>query len=239
MCERRVARLLGADKRAFILAMDHQRVLRAPRLDGGRIADLLAAAQQAGADGAMVTLAAARRWGHLAPRLSLVASVSSARPDVALVVDEALRLDCQAIKYEVFPLTSTAEGDYAYLESLVLRADRVGLPVMAEVVPGGFDAASAHSVANLSHACTIAAEIGTRLLKIPPPTDGQLGPVVEAVPIPVLILGGPRDGESDLSDVVRAAIRYGAAGAIVGRHVFDSDDPEPALHSLVAAVHGA
>ena len=62
--------------------------------------------------------------------------------------------------------------------------------------------------------------------------------VVSAVPIPILISGGPVNGPfTDLLEVVEQAVYSGASGVCIGRQVFASPNPEARVMALNAIVH--
>lgn len=64
-------------------------------------------------------------------------------------------------------------------------AERVGLPVMAEMIPGGFGRAVEWSVENISKAARLGAELGADIIKTVCPQDpAQFAEVVAACPVP-------------------------------------------------------
>ena len=62
--------------------------------------------------------------------------------------------------------------------------------------------------------------------------------VTEAVPIPVLIAGGPSDAPfSDTLAIVEQGKSAGGAGVCMGRQVFGSQDPSAHVAALRQVVH--
>ena len=60
----------------------------------------------------------------------------------------------------------------------------------------------------------------------------------EAVPIPVLIAGGPRGIPfRELLDIVEAAMGVGGSGVCMGRQVFGTDDTAVHVAALRAIIH--
>ncbi len=191
--------------------------------------------RSADVDGYLLSLSTARHVeSHLAGR-AVVVSVSHDYQEAQQVVEQAVAFGASALKYEVYPYTELESATMRGMEALAVHADRWGLPIMAEVVPGGFDEVSVHTSANLRDSVRRAAEAGADIAKIPPPNDGLLAEVTEYASIPVLLLGGARRG--GLPEVLARAHQFGPAvdGLVFGRYVVE--DPDPA--KVVAALREA
>ena len=91
----------------------------------------------------------------------------------------------------------------------------------------------------IAHAARVAWELGCDVVKVPWTGDiNSFKLVCQAVPIPVLISGGPRGiSFTDLLQIVELAISAGGSGVCIGRQVFGSDDPESCIRALRAIVH--
>jgi len=62
--------------------------------------------------------------------------------------------------------------------------------------------------------------------------------VTKAVPIPVLIAGGPRGIPfRELLDIVEAAMGVGGSGVCMGRQVFGTDNTTAHIAALRAIIH--
>ena len=62
--------------------------------------------------------------------------------------------------------------------------------------------------------------------------------VCSAVPIPVLIAGGPRGTSfTELLRIVEQSISAGGAGVCMGRQVFGADDPVSHIRALKSVIH--
>jgi DhnA family fructose-bisphosphate aldolase class Ia len=84
----------------------------------------------------------------------------------------------------------------------------------------------------------MAVELGADLLKLEYGGDPKaFREIVEASPVPVLILGGPkRPTQRDaLADVVASA-KAGAAGLVIGRNIWQHDNPGAMVRALRAAM---
>jgi DhnA family fructose-bisphosphate aldolase class Ia len=147
-------------------------------------------------------------------------------------VEQAVAFGASALKYEVYPYCEREVVTMRCLEALAIHADRWSLPVMAEVVPGGFEQVALHTASNLRLSVRRVAEAGADIAKIPSPTEGTLSEVAEYASIPLLLLGGARRG--DLDDVLDRVRQLGPSvdGLVFGRNVVE--DPEPA--KVVAAL---
>lgn len=230
---RRLRQLLGA-RPPVIVAVDHGRRIPAPGLDDlGRVIASLVAAD---ADGLMLTGAMAVRFDRQCGTARIVMSVSVDHPLARVAVEQALVLAADAVKYEVFPMTSEERLTYRALEGLAAECERLGMPLMAEVVPGGFEDRAAQHALAVAQGVRMAAEAGADLVKVPFPVDGTLQPVTASATVPVLLLGGPTSDRGSLEDDVRRGASQGAVGVVVGRRIWESRDPGLAIARLRSAL---
>ncbi len=124
--------------------------------------------------------------------------------------------------------------------TLIEDAHRLGLPVMVEAVLWGsrVPADRRDDWVLVANACRIASELGADVIKTTMPRE-HLKDIAEALPVPVLILGGPhRHDRGPFLDRVTRAIAEGARGIVAGRMVWQSADPADMVRGLRAAVHG-
>lgn len=85
----------------------------------------------------------------------------------------------------------------------------------------------------------IGAEMGADIIKTDwPGSAAALRPITAALPVPVLMAGGPRP-TSDLATVqlVAEVMRGGAAGILFGRAIFGADNPRAVLRACHAIIH--
>jgi DhnA family fructose-bisphosphate aldolase class Ia len=226
-------RLLPPGRKALIVAMDQPRAIYSGALaDPGRVLQNL---RDADVDGYLMTMATARHVESDLAGRPIVISVSQDYQEPQMVVEQALAFGATALKYEVYPCCERERATMRGLEALAVHADRWGLPVMAEVVPGGFDEVALHTVVNLRDSVRRAAEAGADLAKIPPPNDGPVAEVTEYASVPVLLLGGARQGGLDEALARVRLLGVAVAGLVFGRYVVE--DPKPA--SVVSALREA
>lgn len=151
--------------------------------------------------------------------------------------EDALRLGADALAVTAVPGSESEADTLRTLARTVAEARCWGLPVMAEMVPGGFGAGSEQREAEaVALAARLGAELGADLIKAPycPDYDRVTGSTFA----PVVILGGSKGSEADTLATVRAALDAGAAGVAMGRNVFQSPDPAAMTRALAAMVHG-
>jgi DhnA family fructose-bisphosphate aldolase class Ia len=124
---------------------------------------------------------------------------------------------------------------------LTSEALPLGIPTLGMIYPRGpnLKIAEDDTTRGAAHAARVAWELGCDVVKVPWTGDiDSFKLVCQAVPIPVLISGGPR-GISfiDLLEIVESAILAGGSGVCIGRQVFGSGNPESCIRALRAIVH--
>lgn len=143
--------------------------------------------------------------------------------------EDALRLGADAVL--TFMIVGT--GDNAFERDEVARnariareCEKVGLPLIVETLARGRDVKSAASPEWLRFHSRVAAELGADAVKTEYSGDIEsMRTVIEACPVPILVLGGSKtDSEDEALDVIRSAMQAGAAGVFFGRNVFQADD---------------
>jgi len=152
-------------------------------------------------------------------------------------VQDALRLGADAVAVSAFPGSPQEETTLHTLATVIGEAHAWGLPVMGEMVPGGFDSGPEYRTAeSIAIAARVAAELGADWVKIPY-ADG-FDRVVETCYVPTVILGGARKGsERAMLETIRHALDAGAAGVAIGRNIFQADDPAAMTAAVAAIVH--
>jgi DhnA family fructose-bisphosphate aldolase class Ia len=227
---RRFRRVVRNDGRACLVAIDHAAYMGAgPPLD------------------AMEAIAAGRpdailgTW-HLA-RAHAETLGDFAASDVSAILhraEEAITLGADAVVILVFPGAPDEEKSLLRLARLASECEQLGLPVMAEAIPGGWAKAIEWSTENVARAARMAVELGADIVKTvcPGPVE-EFAAVVEACPAPVVALGGPKmASEDDVVALARGVVAAGAAGIAFGRNVWGSPDPTTLVQRLREAVHG-
>jgi fructose-bisphosphate aldolase, class I len=120
----------------------------------------------------------------------------------------------------------------------VEAAHRLGLPLVAEVVAWGANAADRRDAGLLGFGARVAVEAGADLVKTEYTGDpASMAQVVAGCPAPVLVLGGAKGSEEALLEMTRDALRAGASGVIYGRNIWQADDPLRVGRAVRSLVH--
>lgn len=138
-------------------------------------------------------------------------------------------------------------GDYFESEMIKEMGDltgealALGMPTLGMIYPRGpYLKISDGDITNgVAHAARVAWELGCDVVKVPWTGDVESFKLVcQAVPIPVLISGGPRGiSFTELLHIVELSISAGGSGVCIGRQVFGSNNPESCVKALRAVVH--
>jgi DhnA family fructose-bisphosphate aldolase class Ia len=243
---RRFRRIIRADGRSCLVAIDH-----AAYMGGGPPLDAMHAIAAGRPDGILATWHLARSHAETFADCGLVLRVDGgvselgdfAASDVSGILhnaEEAISIGADAVVLLVFPGTPDEEKSLQRLARLASECEQLGLPVMAEAIPGGWARTVEWTTENVARAARIAVELGADIVKtVCPAAPEEFGAVVEACPAPVVALGGPQmDSEDDVVALARGVVAAGAAGIAFGRNVWGSPDPAALVNRLRAAVHG-
>ena len=246
MTTRRMHRIFRKDGRALIVAMDHG-LIDGPcaglELPGETIAKIAAG----GADAVLTSYGVARRFAGELAGLGLILRVDggatslgdSSGPGATFFgVQEALRLGADAVAVSAFPGAPVEVESLERLAHVIAAAHAWGLPVMAEMVPGGFDSTpdkrTPHAIAL---AVRVAAELGADFVKTP--YCAGFEQVIAGCYVPVVVLGGAKQGNevAMLADI-QAAMDAGGAGVAIGRNIFQAENPAAMTAAVARVVHG-
>ena len=123
------------------------------------------------------------------------------------------------------------------LAAVVGEAHVWGIPVMGEMVPGGFDSGPEYrTTESIAIAARVGAELGADWMKIPY-VEG-FGYVADSCYVPAVILGGAKKGsERVMLETIKTALDAGAVGVAIGRNIFQADNPETMTAAVAAIVH--
>lgn len=224
------------DGRVLLVAMDHASFMGPVKgLDLTTMAEVV----KAGADAIMTTFGTARRASQqpdILGQAALVLSLDMHAPEPEEQVINAMRLGADSVKVLV---ASADRQQWTALEQYALVCVRWGMPLQAEVIPGGFDQLEQHTPKNIARVCRQAAEMGADYVKTLYTGDPEsMRRVVEGATVPVIIVGGERVAtELDLLRQVDDALRAGVRGVAFGRNIWSHADPAAMTARLVNVVH--
>lgn len=157
-------------------------------------------------------------------------------------VEEAARLDADAIKSAlVYGREDPAvlEQNLSFVARASERARELGIPSVVEPTLWGKLAEDDLDADRLAHANRIAFELGADILKSPYPGDpASFEPIVSNAPLPVYIAGGPAvDTDREALGMVKGAMDIGARGVMIGRNIWQRDDPASMIRAIGEIVH--
>ena len=137
------------------------------------------------------------------------------------------------------------ENEPEMIESLSQIADEcqlLGVPLLGMIYPRGPNLSPLPDdrTEGVAHAARIGWELGCDVVKVPwTGSPESFAEVTSAVPIPVLVSGGPKsDDFKVVLRMVRAAMIAGAAGVCMGRQIFGDVDPTARVREVREVVHG-
>ena len=236
--KRRMRRLMPADGRLFIVAMDHTSFMDAPIPALARYGDTCALAVENGADAFLAPLGSAGLYAEQIGPAALIASVSTTTPYAEHVIERALALGADAIKTMVYPFGD--DNSVAENGALGVQAARYGIPFIAETIPGGFGRRDLHTPEKIAAGARIGVELGADIIKTFYTGDPEsMRTVIENAGVPVVVLGGPRmDSARDVLQVVHdAVIVAGAAGVAFGTNIWTHERPGDMTAAIAAVIH--
>jgi putative autoinducer-2 (AI-2) aldolase len=234
----RLARIIKADGRAVMLAVDHGYFLgptsglEEPRKT---IAPLLPYA-----DSIMLTRGVLRTSVDPGSEIPVVLRVSGgtsilkelSNEDITVSIEDAIRLNVSAMALSIFVGGEFEKQTLVSLARLVDEGEKHGIPVLAVTAVGKDMVRDARY---LGLACRIAAELGAHIVKTY--YCDKFDEVVESCPIPIIIAGGKKIPEMDALKLTHNAVQDGAVGVDMGRNIFQSDSPVGMIQAVRAIVH--
>ena len=245
MASPRLDNIFGPDGRAVIIALDHG-LIDGPCPGFERPGETISAIVAGGPDAILTSYGIASNFAAELDPVGLILRSDGSEsnlgtPSTGSVgqffgVEEALGVGADALAVTALP-GSPAEADtLRNLARTIGEAHCGHLPVMAEMVPGGFDSPpELRGPEAVAFAARLGAELGADFIKAPYCED--YARVTSSTFVPVVILGGSKGAEADTLANIRAALDAGAAGVAMGRNVFQSKNPTAMTRAVVAVVH--
>jgi len=154
--------------------------------------------------------------------------------DITTSMEEAIRLNVQAVGISIFVGTDYERQTLLNLSKLVDEGEKYGIPVMAVTAVGKeLEKRDARYLALCSR---IAAELGARVVKTY--WCPNFEKVTSGCPVPVVMAGGPQvDTELEVFEFVHDGIQQGAVGVNLGRNVWQNEHPVAMVRALRAIIH--
>ncbi len=241
---RRLNRILAADGKALIVAMDHGAIQGPRGLE--RPGEVIRQVAAGGADAILTSYGVARVFSKELARLGLIirtdGGASTIGPDVSagaplFMVEDAVRLGADGVVANAGPGHRDEVQHMTWLSELASDCDQWGVVLVAEMVPGGFDSGPEfRTLETHKLAARFGSEYGADLLKTP--YCDHFEEVVRSCFTPIVVPGGSKMSEEQLITMVFNAIQAGAVGCAVGRNVWGAADPTKMTAALAAVIHG-
>jgi DhnA family fructose-bisphosphate aldolase class Ia len=243
----RMGRLFGPDGKTLIAALDHGIAGVSPLASLEKPEKLIGALTKAGVDAFILTPGLAEEFASLIHGKGLVLRVDCGPTALTgnwleshpvVTVEDALRLGADAIIAMGIVGTAGESRSLQALAQLARGCEGWSMPLIAEMLPGGF-AASECPAEQIKIAARLGAELGADIIKIRYSGSGEsFCAVTETCFRPVVVLGGSAQDPSQLAVATREAMAAGARGAAVGRNIWQANDPAKVASLLAEAVHG-
>lgn len=242
---RRLSRIFREDGRTLIVAMDHAAHMKnVPGLND--LPHTIEEISRGGADAVLTTFGIAQRFLEALSRMGLILRLDGAPTELNqstgpmplyFSVEDALRIGADAVAVTSGPGCICEDVELSKLARVSSDCIRWGMPLLAEMVPGGFDSpADVRTLDNIRLATRIACELGADIVKAPYVDDYSR--VISSCYVPVVILGGARrDSALELFKIVRAALDSGAKGVAMGRNVWGAAHPALMTRALASIIH--
>ena len=245
MVTRRLRKIFQDDGRAFVVACDHAAIY-GPIKGMDHIEDTLTQLTDAGVDGIMAAYGTVRRFPELFAKTNLVLRIDGAASAISkkgssgaafYSVEDALRLGAEAMCVTSFPGTDTEEDGWHTLADICRAGHAWGIPVMAEVMPGGFVAGPEFRNKEVTKiAARVAADTGADWVKIPYVEGYE--EVVDTCPVPVVVLGGPTNPDPAVTlEMLWKGLQAGCAGATIGRNIWQSKSTYQMAKACIGLIH--
>lgn len=237
---RRWMRLFANDGKCLVVAMDHAGFMDKPQRGLEHPDQVIQWVVPAGADAFLLTLGSAQRCAHAIGRAGVWLSVEARPPLLERIVETALQIGVDGIKCMVYPWCDDAPNSVTDFAALAVDCQKWGMPLMAEVIPGGFSSGNAgRAPEKISAGARVAMEAGADVIKTFYTGDAEsFHLVTQNCAVPIIVLGGEKvNTDQELLTNVRGAIAAGAAGVAIGRNIWGHAHPEQITRALSAIIH--
>jgi class I fructose-bisphosphate aldolase len=243
----RMQKIFKNDGKSVIVAMDHGMGLNVlPDLNdtGGILEKIIAG----GADAILTTFGIARRYKDILANTNLILrldggttqlSTKNTYPRLMYSVEDALELGAVGVACMGFPGIEDEAENLTNLAYVAAACNHYQIPLVAEMLPGGFGNEIPNTVENVKLASRIGCELGAHIIKTTFAGEvEEFEDVVKGSFSPVVVLGGDKvKNIGDLFSLIEDALRAGAKGVAIGRNVWKHKNPDKVTAALVGLVH--
>lgn len=243
---RRASRFIQKDGRAFLVAIDMQSSTGA-----GPALDVVERVAAGGPDGILASWQVARRYPEAFAKSALVLRVDGALTQMGnygqgdtfslmYQAEQAAMIGADAVVLMAFPGADDEHLSLRRLAALVAEGEKIGMPVIAESIPGTWAKTIPWDTEHISKCARVCVEIGADAIKtMAPPDLSDLPTVVANCEAPLFVLGGAKkDSEDEAVQYAADVVAAGASGIAFGRNTWGAQDPTAMVRRLHEAVHG-
>jgi class I fructose-bisphosphate aldolase len=236
------------DGKALIVAMDHPAVFG--MMEGlEKSGEVICKIRAGGADAILTTFGVVTRFAEEIGDMGIVlrgdgggSMLAPEHGPMQLIynVYDALRVGADAVGCMGMPGSKYESETLPYLSDLIAQCAEWNVPVMAEMLPGGFEnPAEMWTPENIGHACRIGAELGVDFIKTTYSGDVEsFRAICEQVYVPIVVLGGSKSKDPrDLLNGIYEAMQAGASGVAVGRNIWRYPEPDKMTAAIAAIIH--
>jgi class I fructose-bisphosphate aldolase len=242
----RLNRIFKPDGKSVIAALDHGIAGITPLAHLALPRELLPEVIQNGADAIITTPGIARQCSDLFAGAGLILRIDGGpsaltgdwnKMELIRSIEDALRLGADAVIMMGITGTTEEARSLATLGRVAAQCQAWGMPLVAEMLPGGFTAKEV-SFEQLMVSARLAAELGADIVKMryQGPAEEYCA-VVQGCFLPLVVLGGSKQQPDQLIQEVQQALGAGASGVAVGRNIWQSDCPGEITSRLAQTVH--
>jgi DhnA family fructose-bisphosphate aldolase class Ia len=242
---RRLKHIFRNDGKTLIVAMDHgSNAGPVAGIEDPRVA--IQALVAGGADAIIANPGLAKTFEAELAGIGLImrldlppTSIGSGHDSiVAYDVEFAVQLGADAVIVNGAPGAVIEKLTLPAVARVVQSCEAIGMPVLGEMVPGGFDAdPSLKTVENLALSARIASELGVDFIKIAYKPGFEK--VVKGCFCPVVVLGGSKSPDPKVFLAsIKEAMDAGAKGIAVGRNIWGVENIYGMTRALSAIIHG-
>ena len=185
-----------------------------------------------------------RRHGKDIGLIMHLSGASVLNPDpnnkvLVMTVEEAIVIGADAVSVHINVGADNESDMFKLLGSVSGDCIKWGIPLVAMMYPRGKKVKSEHDVEAVKLAARVGAELGADIVKTNYTGEvDSFREVVRGCLAPVVVAGGPRmENSEQVLQMVWEAIQAGAAGASIGRNVFQAQDPTKMVRAIARIVH--
>jgi len=241
--EVRLSRIMK-DGKMLCIPMDHG-VTDGPITGLSSIYSTIEKVVKGGASAILVHKGIIRNF-KVVPKVGLIMHISASTslgpyPNLKVAVgsvEEAIRLGADAVSVHINIGCKEEPRMLEILGNIADKCDEWGIPFIAMMYPRGENIKEPTDKKVVAHVARIGAELGADIIKTVYTGDPlSFREVVESVPVPVVIAGGPKaNNEREVLEMVYGAMKAGASGVTFGRNIFQHSNPEVMTRAIAKIV---